>query len=121
MSERKRASVYKITKGKCFYCGCNLDKDNFHMDHFCSKQAGGRIKDNLVPCCPDCNLSKGAFPVEAFREKIQTMIVNTHCGRVISKYYRVKPKPIKFFFEETKDGDIQNNINELLDRQQGGR
>ena len=113
----KRETVYAITKGKCFYCGCELDIDDFHMDHFYPKQKGGKAKSNLVPCCRDCNLCKSNLSLEAFRLKISRFIKDTHHGRIISKYYGVADKPIRFFFEEVSDGDIQNNINELLDRQ----
>ena len=121
MAESKRLKIYNLTKGRCFYCGCKLDIKYFHMDHFIPKQAGGKSKGNLVPCCHDCNLSKGSLPLDYFRDKIQGLLTETHHGRLIANYYGIKPTPIKFFFEEVDDGDIQNNINEFLDGQQGCR
>lgn len=93
-----------------------MDPNDFHMDHFFPKEKGGQRKKNLVPSCQDCNLSKSNLSIEEFRDKINRLIPDTHRGRMISKYYGVKKAPIKFFFEEVTDGDIQNNINELLDR-----
>lgn len=115
----KRETIYMITKGHCFYCGCDLDINDFHTDHFFPKQKGGKQKENLVPCCKDCNLCKSNLSLDEFRNKISGFVTNTHHGRMIAKYYRIQPKEIKFYFEGVTDGDIQNNINEFLDRQQG--
>lgn len=115
---KKRKTVYDMTNGRCFYCGCKLDFDNFHLDHFKAQKWGGKQHKNLVPACPDCNIAKCDMTIEEFRERIGAMLNITIHGRIICKYYGVSPKPIKFFFEEVEDGTIQNNINELLDRQQ---
>lgn len=117
----RRQNIFDMTGGRCFYCGCKLDFNNFHIDHFTAKKRGGKQKDNLVPSCPDCNLSKGDMTVEEFRNKISNIINATVHGRMICKYYGVYPKQIKFFFEEVKHGTIQDSINEFLDRQQSCR
>lgn len=47
----------KRQRGKCYYCGCKLDK--YHVDHVVPLDRGGRNSpDNLVIACPICNLSK---------------------------------------------------------------
>ena len=113
----KRQKVFEMTNGRCFYCGCKLDAGNFHMDHFTAKTHGGKQKNNLVPACPDCNITKSDMTVEQFRVKIANMLTASMQGRMIAKYYGLERKPVKFFFEEVESGAIQNNINEFLDGQ----
>lgn len=121
MTKRKRMKIFRITHGRCFYCGCQLDFNAFHADHFFAKVKGGKVKDNLVPACIDCNLCKWNLDVEGFREKIMNLPYKSNQTRILSKYYGITGEPIKFYFEEADDGDIQNSINEFLDRQQNYR
>ena len=106
MAKHLRETIYNRTNGRCAYCGCQLDFNNFHMDHIIPRAEGGKTKDNLVPSCPDCNLCKGKLSLEEFKEKIQGILTKTHQGRIVAKYYGAKPKPIKFFFEELEDGTL---------------
>lgn len=121
MSKRER--IFNMTKGKCIYCGCDLNIDTFHMEHLQPKAKGGKDKNNTFPSCPDCNLSKWSLSVEEFREKIERMATNTHIGRMISKYYPADYKQsVEFWFEsadreEEGYGDLQKNIYDILDRQ----
>lgn len=111
-----REKIYQITNGKCFYCGCNLNFDEFHADHFKAKSVGGKQSKNLVPSCADCNLCKGNLSIEQFRHKIENLLEERFAGKMIKKYYGIKRNEIKFFFEEVEDGNIQNRINVILDR-----
>lgn len=44
----------------CYWCGADL-ADGFHIDHVIPISKGGdHTVHNLVPACPECNLSKGA-------------------------------------------------------------
>ena len=46
-------------KFKCFYCGCELDKNNITRDHYIPLCSGGTDTiDNIVPCCKKCNTKK---------------------------------------------------------------
>ena len=100
-----RKKIFNMLNGKCFYCGCDLDINNFHLDHFKAKSLGNGQKDNLVPSCVDCNLCKSNLDIEKFREKLSTKIFQSFQGKMISKYYGVKPKKIKFYFEEVLMND----------------
>ena len=111
----RRKKIFNMTNGRCFYCGCELDFDNFHMDHFIPRSSGGKQENNLVPSCPDCNLSKGSLSIEEFRKKISGLITETHTGRIIGKYYQPKITEIKFYFEEDNDGNLQKCIDDILD------
>lgn len=116
MTESKRRDVFSITDGRCFYCGCNLSINDFQTDHFIPRCKGGKIKNNLVPACEDCNRSKSGLSVEEFRDKICSMPTKNINGRIMAKYYELQKEDITFYFERVNDGDIQNRINDILDR-----
>ncbi len=72
-----REYVWRLTDGKCVYCGVTLirggaatdeDKDHtFHVDHVIPASAGGPDHvNNYVPSCARCNLSKSAGHVLRF-------------------------------------------------------
>lgn len=56
----------KTSTGTCYYCGKKVGYAGLTMDHIIPLSRGGRsTKDNLVPCCKECNTrKKQALPVE---------------------------------------------------------
>jgi 5-methylcytosine-specific restriction endonuclease McrA len=56
----------KTAPGLCHYCGKKFPFKDITMDHLVPLARGGRsTKDNLVPCCKDCNnLKKSMLPLE---------------------------------------------------------
>ena len=56
----------KTAAGTCWYCGQQVGYANLTMDHVIPLARGGRsTKDNLVPCCKECNnKKKSLLPVE---------------------------------------------------------
>lgn len=65
ISERNKR-VFQLLGTECHYCGL---PDATTVDHIVPKSKGGgeRIK-NLVPCCRQCNASKGTKSYEDFLE-----------------------------------------------------
>ncbi len=63
---RSRWWQQKTSPGACWYCGHKVGYHNLTMDHVIPLSRGGRsTKDNLVPCCKECNnKKKSALPVE---------------------------------------------------------
>ena len=63
---RSRWWQQKTSAGTCWYCGQKVGFKNLTMDHVIPLSRGGRsTKDNLVPCCKDCNIKKkSSLPVE---------------------------------------------------------
>ena len=63
---RTRWWQQKTASGICWYCGFQVGFNNLTMDHVIPLARGGRsTKDNLVPCCKDCNTrKKSSLPVE---------------------------------------------------------
>lgn len=99
----KRQLVFEKTNGKCWYCGCDIDFNYFHIDHMMPKKMLKQDINNisnLFPCCADCNLSKGDMTLEEFRNKIENIFDKRHFGRIIKKYYNIKPTKIIFYFEK---------------------
>lgn len=104
-----RKKIFDKTGGRCFYCGMPLDFHDFHVDHFIPKARGGKDADNLVPSCPDCNLSKADLTIEEFRAKIGSYAYSFQ-GRMIIKYLIIRgiwdadaipcvSVPIRFYYE----------------------
>ena len=73
-TERNKARVMrksrwwqqKTASGVCWYCGRQVGGHNLTMDHVVPLTRGGRsTKDNLVPCCKECNNEKKSLlPME---------------------------------------------------------
>lgn len=102
-SKNKRETIINMLDGKCFYCGCVINIDTFHTDHFVPISLGGRIKNNLVPSCPECNLYKSNLDIEGFRKKLAKDLLDSFHGKLVTKYYldnTTKTKCIKFYYEE---------------------
>lgn len=48
-----------LSKGTCYYCGCQVGRANLTMDHLVPLSRGGKSrKGNLVPACKECNNKK---------------------------------------------------------------
>ena len=65
----------KCASGICHYCRQNFSPKELTMDHKVPLSRGGRsVKENLVPCCKNCNNQKSnLLPSEwaLYLEKIQ--------------------------------------------------
>jgi len=49
----------KRSNGICHYCGNKFSPKELTMDHLVPIARGGRsVKNNLVPCCKECNTKK---------------------------------------------------------------
>lgn len=95
----ERQKIYDKTGGKCYYCGCKLQKF-WHKDHVIPiRRLGEWVKanpeasvthvykqtgevenpdadtfENLVPSCPRCNMRKDTMDIETFRLEIQAQV-----------------------------------------------
>lgn len=67
-SQRMRFDALKRGGFTCVYCGRRAPDVVLHVDHVVPVSAGGlNSPDNLVVACSDCNLGKGARPLESAR------------------------------------------------------
>lgn len=112
---KERQQIFDKSDGHCWYCGCNLGK-KWHKDHVIPVyRRYGEIEkpeldtiDNLVPSCPPCNLFKGVFSIEEFRQEIQLQVDRCRKSsvnfRTAERFGLIKivEKPVVFWFEENK-------------------
>lgn len=57
----------KRTNFKCFYCNVSLSPGRWHLDHVEPISKGGLNNFlNITPACKNCNLMKGAIPLDKF-------------------------------------------------------
>lgn len=119
ISKKKvRELILKKTDGHCAYCGCIL-KDRFHIDHInpiyrgytdielnrYNIVRGTNDYDNLLASCQRCNIMKGTYSVEKFRNdlklKLQRIKRDSTTYRVLLDYGLIKEidKNIVFYFE----------------------
>ena len=74
----KRIEILKRDEYQCTYCKCNLEQDNFYLDHIFPQSNGGHNwKSNLVSSCKTCNTRKNAtnsdeFLLENYRKSLLT-------------------------------------------------
>jgi 5-methylcytosine-specific restriction endonuclease McrA len=56
-----RHNIYMRDGNTCQYCGSALPRTELNLDHVVPRSQGGRTTwENVVCCCIDCNLAKGA-------------------------------------------------------------
>ncbi len=64
----------KTSSGKCYFCGRKTAFKNLTMDHLVPLARGGlSTKDNLVPCCKDCNNKKKSMLPLEWEEYMENM------------------------------------------------
>ncbi|MBU0479736.1 MAG: HNH endonuclease [Proteobacteria bacterium] len=62
----------RISAGKCEYCGKGVHPKELTMDHVIPLARGGRSeKNNLVPCCKECNSKKKSALPQEWDEYVQ--------------------------------------------------
>lgn len=126
MKDRNKPSVRELIfnkyNGHCAYCGCQISRDKFHIDHIVPIRRGTKdyqLKNNIRgtneienynPACISCNSSKNELSIEAWRIELSLKV--NRLNRDISNYRLMKrfgliieiSKPIKFYFEEVNHG-----------------
>lgn len=70
-----RQDVERIYDKHCTYCGRpRRRRGQLTCDHVIPVSQGGKVwPDNLVPCCRDCNHSKGSMRLSEWRRKLAAM------------------------------------------------
>ena len=118
---KKRKAIYDKSGGKCWYCGCKLNK-GWHADHFypvkrrSNKWSDGSlghperdVEDNKVPSCASCNIMKSQMSIEQFRACISRFVESlnfyTNQYKFAKRYGLIKETGAKvtFWFEDNLD------------------
>jgi hypothetical protein len=133
LSKAERAALKQKFDGRCAYCGCELG-DRWHADHVRPvtrlsewvedrtpersgyfKQTGTMHKpefdgiDNMNPACVPCNMDKGGYHLEQWRERltstINTLTRDAPAYRFAKRFGLVVETgaPVVFYFEQRVD------------------
>jgi 5-methylcytosine-specific restriction endonuclease McrA len=120
MADKKdRQVIFNKYKGKCAYCGCELQK-GWHVDELLPVRRNFDLQgnhdgtymhperlniNNQMPSCPSCNINKHSMSLEEFRSLIKGFMkhlneVNTQY-KVAKRYGLVSEVdiPVVFYFE----------------------
>jgi hypothetical protein len=66
---KKKLGVFMKYKGRCAYCGRELNDENYTIDRLVPGTAGGTYEfENCMPACKSCNSSKGSKTLEEYRK-----------------------------------------------------
>ena len=119
MNKNQRQIVFDKYRGKCAYCGCDLQK-GWHVDHIepafhnwsdedvkrhLKQERGLNIIENYNPACPRCNRWKGTWSIEQFRNEISLQLErlerDSAAFRMARDYGLIKTNEIevKFYYE----------------------
>jgi len=67
----------KRNEFKCQYCDSKLKYSSWHLDHVHPLSKGGlNIETNITCACKECNLMKGAIPLDKFLHQITLIAKN---------------------------------------------
>jgi CRISPR/Cas system Type II protein with McrA/HNH and RuvC-like nuclease domain len=108
---KKRMKYYAKFNGKCIYCGCSIEFNNFEIDHIKPKSKGGKDdEDNLVASYIDCYRAKSNKTLREFKDYIEDLgedlWLYNNKFRLLVKYYKnenglINPmKKIDFHFNK---------------------
>lgn len=107
ISVTKREKVFFKFKGKCAYCGCELNLLTFQVDHIVPKRGYGRNDyENLNPSCSSCNASKSNKLIEEWRNSLENRFYSTILYnkdlKMLVKFKLIKQtyNPVIFYFEK---------------------
>lgn len=118
----KRLSILNKFGGKCAYCGCDIQYNNFHTDHIVPKNREKGVYsyydplkidnvDNLNPSCGSCNSSKSCMSIEEFREHIINRLFRLNRDsshyQICKRFELVKEtnKEVIFYFETIESNE----------------
>lgn len=114
---KKRQAIWNKSKGKCWYCGCELGEKGWHADHFhpilrhywkSGNEMGNPeldVPENLVPSCAPCNNFKHSMDIEGYRalcyEQFENIPKYTTGARQLKRLGLIDftPKEVVFWFE----------------------
>jgi len=67
MVKLNRKNLFARDRKRCQYCGRKFSTTDLSLDHIVPRSRGGKTAwENIVTCCPDCNVKKGGrLPWEA--------------------------------------------------------
>lgn len=120
IDKKTREEVYNKCSGHCGYCGVEITIKQMQVDHieplfrnhtdkqleWYKRERGTDDINNLMPSCSRCNKWKSTYPLETFREIVQTSLDrlerDTPNFRLAKDYglLTIPEKKVIFYFEK---------------------
>jgi len=64
----------RLAQGRCHYCNGSFSPDELTMDHIVPVTRGGKAsRNNVVPCCKECNSRKKYLLPMEWQEYLERM------------------------------------------------
>jgi len=111
LKKKQRMKVYELYGGRCAYCGCGISFKQMQVDHVVPLCNGGTYEDeNLLPACRSCNHRKNGESLERYRKSVEDFLKvldrDSVTYRNAVRYGLIipNPHPIRFYFEEFREG-----------------
>lgn len=119
-SKKNRQLIFNKYKGRCAYCGCELEK-GWHVDELLPVKRiigdygvwTGKYEhperltiNNQMPSCPSCNINKHSMTLEDFRGLVAGFMFHLNHRntqyKIAKRYGLIEEtiKPIIFHFEK---------------------
>lgn len=115
LTPSQRLLVYEKTKGKCAYCGIDINYKEMQIDHVTPLHRGGTdTQDNRFPACRSCNHYKSTLTLEEFKEAIErfngVLLRDSVTYKNAVRFGQIKPTPheVVFYFERMEDTPYRN-------------
>ena len=107
---QKRLEILKREDYKCFYCLCELARNDFYLDHLVPQTKGGQnYKTNLVASCRACNTKRNTIEPEEF------LLQTYRKGLIAQKEHQIqKEKLKKSNLESLKKGLIRKLLTGII-------
>ncbi len=113
--QQERDFIFDKCNGYCAYCGTELQRNNFEVDHFDpiyrndDHLGGNDTIENKMPECRPCNRAKKTYSIETWRKVIANKMTELNRDsavyRMAKRFGLIKEtkKPVEFYFEILKN------------------
>jgi len=121
-----KLNVFNKYKGKCAYCGVEININKMHIDHIEPKYRGwnneelikyNKVKgkdsiDNFNPSCISCNCSKSTYSIEEWRNQLKHKIIclrrDVSNFRILERFGLISVNKIEIEFYFEKESEVKN-------------
>lgn len=110
-----------INKKECIYCNCNIKSNNKtkgdHLDSIiCNKKPRqlNNFSNFTLPCCSNCNSSKGKLTWEEFLNKNSKLKTNIKCENFKKIDNFIQNNIIYWYYDDSEFENIESETTDFL-------